>query len=420
MGKHVKIGMKPSLKKKNSLDLLYFDEGVLVLILSHMASSPKHLYYLSILNKSVGDIIGDMHDLWFEAICKHESKRIRDWREAYIGVGCLYEQHFKGCPSNLCMSPAPDFRPYMSKLVSNHDIRNIRAPYVWPRRDVTEDEKMALVKHMKKRVCVEHAVCCSGCGYKHGLSSFWKLGKKLCDMCFRDGVISNVELFTDYGVIFWDLFKSNPEYFQKIFCFSVDAGVSMSGFLAKKYGWIHTAERNFVKQHMVVPNPSVIFWKAHLDEKFDLARLRTENKQKALHVAVLTAHIRALRVRMLLAFRGPPLSVIGKIVRNMNRQTAVRGLKVDIMGVVGDILKRQYVKMNQCVQGKFLQGFFYRFHGGRASIVYDHNPRKLLEIIKKNECSRVFDLTPFYIPGLHAVWVKHHVRDAFERMMEVF
>jgi hypothetical protein len=282
-----------------------FDNFILLFI-----DSPASALFLSHTNKYFFNAIQRLSAFWYHALSHRENKRIKESVGYPIRSFSLTQQFFKGIPNEFRLSPVANFRPhdrigYFS--VGGRDL-------TWPIRQPTTEEYALLSEHSRKIVFLENCRTCYLCKHRHGLYKVWEMSKVVCDICFRDNLISNNDLFLEYGCLFWDIFKQSPEKFTNIFMFTVDVHTQNNRFLNGKYTWTHQKSRHFRRKQIIVNSPTIFFWKPHLSEQFNLLEERETNRKKQTASIFISAHVRALYTRLLIAYRGNPTAVLQKLV----------------------------------------------------------------------------------------------------------
>ena len=198
---------------------------------------PSHLLLLSQTCKHLFQTIQRDDELWFKVYQRQQTLRIDSW---WNTGQTLTLQYFASLATNdLLMSPVPNFQVVNSSLISSFAFRNQPKPS-WPPRPVTDSEKQTVAEICRRSTFLLHGSACMLCGHKHGLKPVWKLQGKLCDLCFRDNLISNTDLFLLYGVDFWSLFRTQ-ELLENVFFFRTDWPTSHDSqrVALQRFAWTH-------------------------------------------------------------------------------------------------------------------------------------------------------------------------------------
>ena len=387
-------------------------EDVISMIVKHLVAEPKHLLYLSYMNKYLFKMIHSDQTLWLQVLTVRENERFH--RAPFMTAPntwsrTMTEQIFSHLPTDLRLSPVTNFRVLPTSRFFVMDSTKLS----WPPRPLKEEEKPLLAKHAQKIAYMDHGLCCSMCGHRYKHFPVWELNKRLCDMCLRDNILNSNDLYLVYGVDFWQLFKTEPESFRNISAFLVEPHSSTTRYIFSTFTWTHLQNQRFQKPHTVIPTPSVFFWRPHFEKVFDLQQLKQENEMKEQHAQRLCAHVRALYVRLLLYCRGIPWNSMRKLLMDASKKKLITPSRSELYFGIQRVLSGKphglYLSTNT------LQIFLDRFMS-RRTIVHDHNKRKILELLRNVEAGRVFNYVKITVPGVrHA---NYNLTTSFRKMME--
>lgn len=399
------VATKPSI---SFMDILSKD--IMEDLLERMIKTPKHILHLAQTCKYLHQAIFTNDDLWYRVLCDRETQRLIAWKGR---ARVISEQWFKHLPRDLQLSPAPNFR----RVVSNQF--DFPKTCTWPPRPVLESEIPLLAAHSRKIIFLEYGQKCGICGYKHGLLQVWSLGVSVCDVCYRDNLISNNDLFLEYGVVFWTLFKEDPGKFKDIFMFRVDTYTQTNRFIYQRYAWSHMQSSQFKKIQTFIPVPSFFLWLPHLKKTFDLNAMRIANKAKQAAAEVACGYFRALYVRLLIAFRGHPATILHKLTGELvKKKLPSIPDKVEMLRGIQSRLTGRVVSEDSVTCCNLLKQFFSRF-SHRRTVHEDHNQRKIVKILRTHESERMFNLNKFAIPGSRYLQYTQ-IGDEFHKLVEVF
>jgi hypothetical protein len=378
--------------------LCTLSEDILLNVCKFLVSEPKILYWLAQMNSFLKSIIHPNTDLWMDVLHCRENKRFVNLLGVTSQTRTRYfaEQFFKNIPVDLHMSPVLNFRP----MATGHfviPVSSTNQMCAWPPRVILEEEKMALVEHSRKIALLDGMCCCGICGHKYKHFAVWELNTRLCDMCFRDNLISSNDLFLHYGVDFWALFKQDKSLFESIFCFTMDVHANNPRAIVTRYSWAHLQNPVFQRPHMTIPTPNVFFWMPHMKQKFDLMQMKETKLTQMKCACLLSAKVRALYIRQVIIFRGIPWTMARKLLGDVSRKgttlsrdTMYSGIRMILLGTSDNhpaMDPRHGLKT-------FLDRFLHR-----RSITMDHNQRKILEILRNYESLRTFYLEKYTIPN---------------------
>lgn len=381
------------LKKRRRSSVGMFPEEIYFEIFNHFIDCPEKLLMIAHTNKELFRLIMNHHELWFKILSLYENTRLQVFFSSYPRPRTFAVSFLPNIARDLNMNVIPDFR-----MAIHHHVPHVHGTVnpTWPPRPIEPSEQNELVKHCQKVMFLKYGKFCGVCGHKHKNTPVWKLGKRVCDMCLRDNLINNVQLFLKYGIDYIELFKRYSEQFKTVFAFEYDSYYSGSRYVNQHYSWSHLDSQTFKKNHIVCPTPSVFFWKSHLDRFVDFENEKKINVEKAKAAETLCAYVRSFYTKMLICHRGNPFSIIQKLRNEVRKKKLPYPSFSDITLIIRKIIIGRLLE--ESVLFRNLKAFFERFRH-RRSIMCDHNPRKIMEIVRSHEAQRCTSIQTFMIKG---------------------
>jgi hypothetical protein len=256
-----------------------------------------------------------------------------------------------------------------------------------------------LAKHAQKLVFLKYGKFCGICGNRYNNAPIWKLNMRVCEQCMKERFISNTQLFLQYGIEYFKLFKENEKRFQDIFFFEVENGSYLgSRQLLQKYCYSHIQRVNFAKEHIEVPVPTVFFWLPDLERNFPLLEMQKENKEREKNAQVLCGYIRAFYVKMLICHRENPFTVVQRLRRDFQKKQGGYPTQLEIAEIIRKIIVGILVD-DKGIYHALKKQFFERFRH-RRSIMCDHNPKKIILLLRNHESARTFSVRKWTVPGV--------------------
>lgn len=190
---------EPAQKKRRRKGIrdprLRLNDDTMAFVLPCLAkTSVRHLLLLSMVDRSLRDLVGGAHDLWKEIFVKWErryySRNSRSVAEEFA-VRCL-----QAMPAWM----APHGQHRMELAVRGVRVWQLPLPRILPGSDwrdtgVPEDKKPAFDRFVRKTMALLHIGCCGLCGARQqGHCAVWSLGVRVCQPCWHGNVVSNRSL----------------------------------------------------------------------------------------------------------------------------------------------------------------------------------------------------------------------------------
>ena len=387
-----------------------FSEELLHMVLAHLHRAPKQVCYLGQTCRFMHSFVSSSEDFWFESMRQQENERLRlfyrirpDPNQAGHMIVTTTQPglpvyRYAHLPVDLNLGCYVDF----NKRPSNHRYeRNFTEMPRWPPREITASEKSLLSRFYRRHVTIDSGLRCGLCGSKHKLTPVWNLGCKVCRLCLRDNLIGSQDLFFEYGVDFWKLFRANSAAFQQMF---VVVSNPPNVQATRKFVFQHLRAGRFRKRQAEGrEDDNVYFWKPHLERFFQISagvELRLSQQRAA---ETLTGYIRGFFVRYMLACRSHP----------KKRQLEFFGVRQEMAPCKDAYLAMlRFSLIQQKANLSLLPQVPVKLHrrvvsvisrvAARHNLVYDWNKRKLLELLVSHESDRVYEENKFYTPNLNS------------------
>lgn len=347
--------------------------------------------------KNLLHIQQDIADILYKMYEHNQNHRLEVWYKSGIRSKQCPEQFFRGFPAqDLFLGCVPHF----ALPVSFADMKAYEKKPKWPPREITPEERNLIVKICIRSCQMDAMKVCKLCGYQYKLQSVWHLHGKLCEMCFKDNLISNTELFLEYGVLFWRYLEKYPDKFEKIFFCSTEQYSNSKKAIASKYTWTYLHEvKPFASEQVIAPRPDVFFWMPHLNKMFNMQAIKATNLARKQSACVLTGYIRAFYLRMVVSSRNFPETAINKVVDSLFKQKLPVVAKSDIYCAIRHtILNQPLVTVEKVQNAKTIRMFLNRFKSHK-NIANDPNPRFILETVRNIEGFRAFNYVSWVIEG---------------------
>ena len=236
----------------------------------------KTLFHLAHVSKDCNLAVAKATERWFALLAERETKMLRDAPAFHLRpMSSLI------LAEGIRLTPAPDHFDQQTSILLRGGVaqdreassartrmvpRSVSVGWGNAARVWTDEEKVDLACYYKRFVAQQYGSTCFLCGCSSYTKAVKTLQRRVCSLCLRTNLISNVVLELDYGVFITDVIR---DWQQKVWFFSVESKRSR----VRDY----TKDSRDLKYLRRV---QFLFWRPHVELLVDLESKKSVKMEK--------------------------------------------------------------------------------------------------------------------------------------------
>lgn len=348
---------------------VFSDVDIFPVILKYIESSPFHLLLIArILKSYTQSILHEKDSVWVSYLTnienEHRSRNKDRYRvRAWVPFVRLLDK--AQTPSGISILNHP-LNALQLTCIEDSRIFDVRGELlrerffeVVPRQDSACAYLPGLVSLAQEYCWLNNTSRCGICKCKHHHHVVWKLHKRVCLLCMRDNLISNSELFLNYGVNFHDLY--DELYNGNIYAFETSKAVShVFRMIHQRYMLkVKIEHMRFWKPQYLTPREHVFLWKPHVQKFVDLSVSARLMQEKIDAMAAISACVKRTNIFLIGVLRNS----VSRGLHEFQRKAAARCARPfshnQIMRNIGLVMRG--CKYEEPYHFNFIDRFYSRF-----------------------------------------------------------